>query len=495
MANGTSVLTGFNVIIRPSPIYVALGGTGSGGDSTPMGLAAFTTALTNCAHGQKFFLQGDDFKTTATLSIARPGVEIYGSGSTDQAAYATRIMGSVTTTGFTGAGPYTVALATEPKAVWMDDATAYAATANGRAQLVTRNTGTPTTPGAGEWGWSAGTLYLGSNPSGRTVEVVPSTSTHSIFTLAPGADDIFISGLEVGYVAGHGIYAPALQGAGQLSACNLGLYTVSAYGCYNQLLAAGALANSGIVIHLPMKVEGRALSLEYCDNDGLNLKQAGFGNIDGLFIRNCGDDGIGTHYGSSLKVRNFLIDTCAIVASSDGNGVTVFGGGEVSLEQGSILNPGNNGVFLTGVSTNYVPAIGHMTDVTLSNTAPGVGVGLNGVEGIGRFMLSANRVHSNFWQNTTSGKGFGFRFDDGSLAAGNGFATLKDCYSVRCRAGISTAKGGGGTMKVQVSNIILDDHSVANTSESGVTKSGTTTVVTLSIGGTQEPTPQSFYIS
>jgi hypothetical protein len=478
--------------------YFAPTGSGDGlSASNPAGPSSLSSLIAAAGEGSKFILRAGVYQMPAGLIINRPGIQIIGSGAADTAGPATRLLFGTSanqSVSFSGSGPYTATVSGTVKAVYFDDSTAWQAQASGRAQLLTRNSATPTTPGAGEWGQLGTTLYLGTNPAGRTVRIV--TGTSSCLTLGSLADDVIFSGLEIGMTAAHGIVIEAAQGAGQVSPRDLLLENVSIYGTYDQTLASGSVANCGILCRVPMNIEARGLWIDLCDNDGINLKQMCRFDGDGVHIQRCGDDGASPHYGATLKLRNFKIQQCRFISGTDGNGITVYGGGRADLERGEILNPGGSGVLIDGSSTSN-PWPGHvvMTDVNLSTNPPSTTNSINGVQIDGRGHLTAHRVTCNFFQNSTSGQGFGFRFNDVSLPGGNIQATLKDCQSFRCRAPVSCNKGSTGTFFVNASNFLHADHSTVNDiSCTGVTLSGTTTAF-VSGASTWVPTPKSFYVS
>ena len=458
--------------------YVSPSGTGtvaSNSVTDPLSPANFQTHLAQNRRNVRYVFQGGVYEFNATLTVSSYGVELIGSGSADATGPATRFMfGTSPNTGvaFTGAGPYTATVTGTVKAVYWDDTTAYAAaTSRGRPLKKTRNTGTPTTPGAGEWGQSGATLYLGDNPAGRTVRIV--TANVSGITVGTGCDELSIRGIEVGYTDGHGLTIPAAQGSGQLNASNIYLDNFWVFGCYDDTDAAGAVANNGINCQSPCNIYAKRINIDWIDNDGINLKQQCNMYASGVFVDRCGDDCVSPHYGAHLEMSDFILRNPRQI-TTDGNGITFFAGGSGVLNNGHVYAPTATGIMFQNAGTQYPGSRVQMTDVVCSNGDWGTG-GEVGFHFQGTNSVVATRCKAIGWQNGTLG--FGFYFDDAGSTNIHADVLLQDCIAIKCRANVRTNRASAtNTMRLDAINFKHVDATVAEISHAGA--------VPLTTGGT-----------
>ena len=451
--------------------------SGSGTACTNSSPCTLTTAMAKTDDYSTIMLRGGDYKLSAGYTVSR-SKRLIGSGTVDQAGPATRIMFGVNANDgvvFAGAGPYTATVTGTVKGVYFDDATAYAATGSrGRPLKKTRNTGTPTTPAAGEWGQSGATLYLGDDPAGRTVRIV--SGANAGFTIARGCKDFLLQGIEFGYTAGHGLYAPANQDSTQLNLNFIGLNNVSVFGCWDDTLGSGNMANSGIAVHAPSTVEANRLTLDYCDNDLVNLKQQVTFVGKSVFGQRAGDDCISPHYGSHIDLDGFEFRDPQQYAGADGDPITIYSGSSARLKNGTCFSTAGNGIYVFNGSALYPNSRLWAEDVVCSNGDWGTGATI-GWYFQGRVSATLIRCKAIGYQNATYG--FGFYLQDSSALNINSYLTMLDCSAVKCRASVRTGRDSAtNTMRVDAVNFLHVDATAAEISNAGtaaLTTGGTST--------------------
>lgn len=461
-----------NSSIKPPTYFVSTTGTGPGSAADPMGIASMVSLMSTLDRGGRFFLREGVYQPSDRIVIAKPGIEIYGSGAPDSADPSTRLLLGTSANSavvFAGSGPYTATVTGTVRAVYFDDNTGYAASgARGRALKLTRNTGTPTTPGAGEWGQSGTTLYLGDNPATRTVRIVAGTAG---MVISSEADDLIIQGVQVGFVAGDGIFFTNAQDSTQLRLTSARLSCVDVFGCWDDTLGSGNHTNNGIAVHIPARVEMESVSINTCDNDGLNGKQKCLVIADGLNIDYCGDDCASPHYGASFRLKNFELRRPKQYAGADGACLTVFNGASAILENGTCY--GDEGVYILN-SSGYIPSFVHATNVMCQGgdwgTGPNIGWRLTG-----RGHMVLNQCKAIGFQDATFG--YGFYLDDGGLTNAESYMTLNDCHAIRNRVGVRTNRASAtNAMRVDAANFLHMDNTteISNAGASPLGGSATT---------------------
>lgn len=456
------------ITTNPPSYYVSPNGSGTGSASSPMSIASMIALIPTLNSGARFFLREGVYQPTSQIVINKPGIEIYGSGAADTAGPSTRILlgtGSNSGLVFAGAGPYTATVTGTVKAVYFDDTTAYGSSgARGRALKLTRNTGTPTTPGAGEWGQSGTTLYLGTDPSGRTVRVVTGTSG----ILANGnANDLIIQGLELGFVAANGLWMSNTMDASQSSVVNGALNNVSIFGCWDDTLGSGNHVNNGLAVHIPAVVEMSGCFVGMCDNDGINGKQMCIIRADGLEVDYCGDDCASPHYGAHFDFQNFELRRPKQYAGADGACLTVFNGSKATLQNGTCF--GDEGVYLlnnSGYPGSFIVATNVLCQGGDWGTGPNIGWWLSG-----RGKMVLNNCKAMGFQD--SSLGYGFYLDDGAATNIESYMTLNDCHAIRNRVNVRTNRASAtNTMRVDAANFTHMDATAAEISNAGAVALG-----------------------
>lgn len=481
----------FYFSLRKPQYFVSASGTGGGSSDDPAGLAAMQDLISGSERGATFFLRGGLYEFPTGLTISKPGIEIIGSGGSDDAAPATRIYGTVTyTSGWTlqSGSIYSRTVTGTPLAVYLDQQSAWNADLNSRAiQLAVA--GSPTSPGTNEWGFDAGTLYvnIGTDPASDTIRVTSSTTP--IIQVLQGAADLLLRGFEVGMVGSSGFMLAAAQDANQRTATDILLDCFWTFGCQNQTLAAGAVTNNGISIQAPCFVEAVGCVFDLSENDGVSIKQGGRVKLSSCHISRAQDDLVSNHYQSHLEMYNCILRDARTNASTDGNGITVFGGATAHIENCSITTDAGCGILITNTAANATV----QNKVTIKDTAvrtwtPGTAAGINGISMLGRGELYCENVEATGWQNTTASQGGGFRVDDGAISAGvTALATFKNCAAFRNRAGIATSQtNSANRVAITVSQCVFGDNSVADVSNGGgvpIATSGTTAKIVTAVAG------------
>lgn len=426
-----------NFPIEKTSFWVSTSGTGTGTTAAdPMSPTVFQAHLAQNRSKVRYVFQGGNYEFNAALTIAGFAVELEGAGTSDAVGPATRFMfGTSTNTGvaFAGGGPYTATVSGTVAAVYFDDVTAYAAAGSrGRPLKKTKNTGTPTTPGAGEYGISGATLYLGDDPAGRTVRVV--TGTNNGIVIATGADEWSIRGIEVGYTNGHGLSMPATQGSGQLATSNGYLNNFWVFGCWDDNDNAAAVANNGLNIQSPCYIQARKLNIDWTDNDGISIKQLATLEASGVYVDRSGDDNVSPHYGAHLIMSNFELRNPRLV-TTDGNCITLFAGASAELLNGNLKPVAAKGVYLQNGGTQYPGGKLWATDVVAAGTDWGT-TGTIGWHIEGNAYAKLTRCKAIGFQNGTTG--YGFYLDDGGATNIVANLVLDCCYAVNNRVNVRT---------------------------------------------------------
>lgn len=216
-----SVITS-RVVPPTVTFYVASSGTDGAAGTLANPWKTVTYAVNNAPAGAVILLnRGDVFREyNIPASKANVRISAYGSGNKPAIIGSSLVTGTWTNV---SGNVWSVALASSPTQIC--NVSAY--TLDNITRL-TKNTSTPTTPGTGEWGHSAGTLYVNSttDPNAKIYEANTFNSNNTNTIINVSANNVTLENLSLLManrncaVFGLGVKGGYLQDSDLFGACN-----------------------------------------------------------------------------------------------------------------------------------------------------------------------------------------------------------------------------------------------------------------------------------